>query len=133
MLSSNAVAGYIGRFDPITQADAHWLRPSPYSSAGLVGDVAAKVDVSQVSDTDAVVPGVAGAGTRSGARAYLVGTSGAAPAYVRELALLAAEAADNGESTDAGSETIEFPDDPEKQARLGLVHTRNRRRDLLLG
>ncbi len=128
-----AVAGYVGRFEPITQAEEDWLQPALYSSAGLVSDDASRVDVSQVSDTDMIIPGVAGAGTRSGAHGYLIGTSGAAPAYIRELALMAAEASPAGGTTDAGSETVEFPEDSEEHARLGLVHTRNRRRDLLTG
>jgi hypothetical protein len=71
-----AVGGYVGDGSP--------LRSAPYSATPL-NDAGEKIDISAQSARSLAQPGVLAAGTRSGSRVAISGTSVAAPQVVRQM------------------------------------------------
>ncbi|SFU20548.1 S8/S53 family peptidase [Sedimentitalea nanhaiensis] len=92
------VGGYVG-LDATGQ-----LRAADYSAAPL-DDGVEQIDGSAQSEFSKVLPGVLAAGTRSGSRVLLNGTSVAAPQMVRHLAM--------------GQGTLRPPSDNAQKIRLG--------------
>lgn len=81
-----AIAGFAAGRDP--NGTAHVVEPALYSAAGRrLADTDPRVDYALMSDRSVTLAGVAGAGSRTGATTVLVGTSSAAPAYVRARVL----------------------------------------------
>ena len=108
--------------------------PAQYSSAGrLDAAPGLSVDCSAPSETGPALPGVPGAGTRSGAVVRLSGTSVAAPqvAWQFARASLAAQAQGNAPDTAADDAVAGLPDmtadgldEPRMQARIGRARLR---------
>ena len=92
--------------------DAATGRAAPYSSVGRRGG-AAPVDMAAASDRSPARPGVRSIGVTSGTGAVMVGTSAAAPAAARHMAINAAGGLPFGHGF------AECPDGGQHAARLG--------------
>ena len=86
-----AVGGFVGErvsVDPRSGSAGRAVEPSTYSGAGSSDpNGRPRVDHAAQSDRSVALAGVRGAGTRSGATTVIVGTSAAAPAYLRSRVL----------------------------------------------
>ena len=88
-----AVAGF--RLGPGLESSLDHARPVSYSCAGMENAASAvRVTCSSMSDRAKALPGTIAAGTRSGARSVLQGTSVAAPFVARQLATAFVTASD---------------------------------------
>jgi len=118
-----AVAGYVGLPDGDGLKLGKPLKPAFYSSAGKKDGSRPSVDLSNHSDRSQLIAGVRAQGTRSGSTAYLMGTSAAAPQFIRQLATDLIDGLRNSSvpSTDC------FIEDPKTVARLGKSYNQNGR------
>ncbi|MEN0001653.1 MAG: hypothetical protein AAF940_12295, partial [Pseudomonadota bacterium] len=113
-----AVAGFVGQPEGQMLVDAAPFTPAFYASAGTADGMPPSVDFANPTDQSRLIAGVRAQGTRSGSTAYLMGTSAAAPQFIRQLALDLIV----GLRPITGSMPPCFIEDAATKARLGKVY-----------